>query len=177
MERLVKWSCNLVSGPRRAKGLDAWMIRVQAVGRRCRGVMAALHLDVPLRSVVVGAGGAGRVGTRWIGCPPLSRARVGTAVCSCAGGCPILCTPMTVERRWCVEQLGDRFLRRRSPTRPAIGRAWFLELIGEDHARRSCQAVISAHTNPASSRATAVATTVRRSLRAARRRNRPHNRT
>src|SRR6266581_8931528 len=53
-------------------------------------------------------GGAGRVGTMWIGCPPLSRARVGTAVCSCAGGCPILCTPMTVRGRWCVERLGDR---------------------------------------------------------------------
>jgi hypothetical protein len=87
--------------------------------------------------VVVVVGGAGRVGTMWIGCPPLSRARVGTAVCSCAGGCPILCTPMTVRGQWCVERLGDRFLRRRWPTRPAIGRVWFLEPIGEDHARRS----------------------------------------
>ena len=77
---------------------------------------------MPAGWVVVVVGGAGRVGTMWIGCPPLSRARVGTAVCSCAGGCPILCTPMTVRRRWCGERLGDRFLRRRWPTRPAIGR-------------------------------------------------------
>jgi hypothetical protein len=44
---------------------------------------------------------------------------------------------MTVRGQWCVERLGDRFLRRRWPTRPAIGRVWFLEPIGEDHARRS----------------------------------------
>src|SRR6266496_5867354 len=102
------------------------------------GVAAATrYLGVPAGWVGVVAGGAGRVGTMWIGCPPLSRARVGTAVCSCAGGCPILCTPMTVRGRWCVERLGDRCLRRRWPTRPAIGRAWSLEPIGEEHARRS----------------------------------------
>ena len=123
MERLVKWSCDLASGrvgPRSGRLVGI----VEQTGRRWRRVAAATRdLDVPAGWVVVVAGGAGRVGPKWIGCPPLSRARVGTAVCSCAGGCPILCTPMTVRGRWCVERLGDRFLRRRWPTRPAIGRA------------------------------------------------------
>src|SRR5262249_42996905 len=128
-------------------------------------------------AVVAGNGVARRVGTMWIGWPPLSHAQVGTAVCPGAGRGPILCAPVTVGGRRCEERHGDHLLRRRGPTRLANGPGRALVPTNQERPERSCQVVISAQTKPASSRATAVATTVRRSLRAANRRNRPHRRT
>jgi hypothetical protein len=75
---------------------------------------------------------AKRAGTKWIGSPPLSCARIGTAVCSCAGGGPILRSPMAVARRRCENNHGNRYLRRRWSTRFATWAGSVLEPIGEE---------------------------------------------
>ena len=116
-------------------------------------------------------GGGRRAGAQWIGEPPRCCTRVGIAVFPCADGCLRIWASVTARWRAVGDSAGEgRFCCGGAPAR----REWV-----RSQPRRSCcdrdqaswvqsLAVISAQQKPASSRATAVATTDLTFLRAAR---------